>query len=312
MPYYPLHTTKFDTKLSACGDGCCPLQYSCVRGHCERDNSQAISSVSHSPTTVSSTVSASVGSSTSSISNTSTDPSQTATAGPSMVHTPSSKSISPTAIIIGLLSGLIAGALITLLILWFLRRRRRARGESARKSAEIFPYGHSRTATFCTVPTCVSDPIEAKTFGSADRTEFLLRSGSANGLDITALPGPYTPNSQTHSSPATLRSGLPLTPAPPLRPQRGHGSFGAESVQQLQNGAGHQEIPSRVRDDSPLGGIERQNSDASYITTGSKNSSERRPSTETIQVLMPPPNMAGRGAVLSSATTWGQFLKLRE
>lgn len=289
-----LLTTSFDSALPTCGSGCCPLGYNCVNGKCQQ--SSAVAALQASITSSSSTTATSTATGT---------PTTTALPSVTAEAKSSGSSFPPGAVIVGLISGLLAGALITFGAFYLVRRRRQKQLEAA-KLAESPDFSSQG-------PTVISDPFSATPFGSTHRTDF---SGHQTSSHYTTAP--VTPGSETgkrRSLFATpLKFGLPLNPKAnvPPRPQRSD-----ENMAELDGQTGTQLKPPpahlRTKDDDPISGHHRPHSDDSYITTGSQDS-EQRGSSEMISVkLMPEPLVprqtdTKRKQYESTNTTWSEIM----
>lgn len=291
-----LLTTNFDSTLPTCASGCCPLAYTCVNGKCHQSSTVAAlaASITSSSTTAS----------------TMSTGNPTTTAVPSITAEiqSSGSSFPPGAVIVGLISGLLAGALITFGVIYLFRRRRQKQLEAAKlKDSPDFS---------TQAPTVISDPFSATPFGSIDRTDFAGCQLSSHHTTAPVTPG--SEGSKRRSGPAfatPLKFGLPVNPkaTAPQRPQRSDGNVAeldGHEASQLKPPPAHM----RTKDDDPMPGHGRPNSDDSYITTASQDSGQRA-STETISVrLMPEPLVAGQNGTKkkqyeSTNTTFSQMME---
>ncbi|MCJ1485295.1 hypothetical protein MMC06_005469 [Schaereria dolodes] len=162
-PSNPLHSTDLSGNLPTCGGNtCCPQGYTCQGGQCFLSNN----------TSASSTTSSSSPSSTSASTATTNIPNLVTTPAPSSVASQAAVTQTPapdnhcndfpaTAIIAGFFPGLVAGILLTILIIICIGRR-----NSKRESGD---FGH--------VSATVSDPIYQDQ--SATRTDFLRRESKS-------------------------------------------------------------------------------------------------------------------------------------
>jgi hypothetical protein len=149
-PENQMHLAKTDgVALPTCGDKCCPLGYTCKSGMCFKETSSPSSSPTSSLPTPSATKPASA--------------SQTSSC-PAAPVAPQS-SFDGRSFAAGLFPGLVTGALITLGLLWLIKKRR----ESQAKERYSGDFGH--------VARQISDPIYDPQH--AARTDF-MRRGSAS------------------------------------------------------------------------------------------------------------------------------------
>ncbi|KAF2176699.1 hypothetical protein K469DRAFT_398637 [Zopfia rhizophila CBS 207.26] len=242
-------------KLPSCGSQCCPLGYTCNGGMCSADSATPSASPPGSPTP------------------TATDPasaSQTTTSTPLPTPVPQT-GFSGKSFVAGFFPGMILGAILTLLFLWVIKRRR----ESQEKNRYSGDFGH--------VARTISDPIYDPVY--AARTDFIRRgSGSAQNS-----PNSTTGMVQKESAQAGGVGGMtprikslfskspklgfgnfssvnsPAMPAPPPAVRVGNGDPYTTPTR----------TPTRTRSTS---------------NKGKRPLTTRSTSTETIDVLMPAPS----------------------
>lgn len=136
--------------LPKCNDKCCPLGYACNGGMCSKDSTTPPAS----PT------------STSRPDSSATNPastSQTSNSPPPTIH--SQQSFDGRSFVAGFVPGIVVGALLTLALIWLVRKRRESRSK-ARYSGD---FGH--------VARQISDPIYDPS--RAARTDFMRRGSSS-------------------------------------------------------------------------------------------------------------------------------------
>ncbi|MCJ1318066.1 hypothetical protein MMC15_003393 [Xylographa vitiligo] len=166
FPQNPLHTTDLTTQLQSCGASCCPKGYSCLDDKCTGNSSSSASSTTSG---VSSTATTTSSSTTTSNSATNT-PTGAAAVTPGQAPTSTQCNAFPVlAIIAGFFPGLVAGALLTVLIIMCFGRHREANRDKS-------DFGH--------VKATVSDPIYNE--AGATRTDF-LRHGSSSKKNSSSV-----------------------------------------------------------------------------------------------------------------------------
>ncbi|PGH17859.1 hypothetical protein AJ80_04682 [Polytolypa hystricis UAMH7299] len=181
-----IKTTRLDDDLPKCGDSCCPHGYSCESGggRCRQDSpSKTASAISSTSSAFSSSTTVSISTSTSTaLSNVNQTDSALETTCPSFP---------PSALAVGFFSGLVTGALIILVVLFFRNRRRELRSSPPASR-------HSRQRSIDGKMVSISDPIPIITQDSSFRTDFLAHHNS-----LRRVHG--NPNSRSRISLASAR-----------------------------------------------------------------------------------------------------------
>ena len=205
-PTSPLFTTQLQTPMSACGSGCCPNGMSCKNGQTCVANPSSSSTAPSSSSPTSTSLSSSAASSTapadqSAISSPTSSPtSANSTAGASLTNNTRCNQFPTAAILVGFFSGLVAGIILTVLLICCFGRA----NDSDRKSQ------HS---DFSNLTANISDPIYQD---GNSRADFLRReSKSRDGVSRTERVKSFfrTPTIRSHKSQAAIleRSGTIMT-----------------------------------------------------------------------------------------------------
>lgn len=261
-------TTELD--LPKCGDKCCPVGYTCNGNMCKADPE---ASATPSPTTTTATPSPT------------RTPSAAQTTQAEPVTTESThQGFSGKSFAAGFFPGIIIGALGTLGLLWVIKKRR----ESQAKNRYSGDFGDHVAAT-------ISDPIYDPAY--AQRTDFIRRG--SNSIHSTTPMMQKSNTAQTSGSGGMtpkLKSlwertpklglggftGLPATPAPAVRAGSNRDPYKTPT-----------RTPPRSNSISRSTSISRTPSSAVKPVKQLKPqrpNAARSGSTETIDVLMPPPN----------------------
>ena len=216
FPSSPIHLKNIPTNFTTCGseDGvCCPPTYSCTGGLCVAPVADTASSSGASTPTTPVTLSSANPYAT----HTSSVAPHTSTVASTNAAASTSNSLPPTAIIVGLVPGIVAGALLTFLVIVCIGRRRSHRDKQlADDSSDLGP-----------IRAHVSDPIY---YDAAGRTDFLRRNTRSHGGHSSTQPSQRSPTlSRVRSlfsrsavstpSPKGLgvHVGTPRTPKTPTR-----------------------------------------------------------------------------------------------
>lgn len=212
-PQNPIHNTNLSASLATCGDSCCPDGYSCQNDRCAMNKQTPPSSSSASSTsTGSTTTSTAAPTNPSNLPNIATTiPSPTTSSSAAAVAVPASSQCNPfpgVAIMAGFFPGFVAGALLAILVIVFLGRRRDKKRER-------------ESQNFGRISATVSDPIYDPQF--ACRTDFLRRESRSKyrSSRVRSLFSRQTPPApaQQHEYPLYERqpadgtgSSVPCTP----------------------------------------------------------------------------------------------------
>lgn len=210
-------------KLATCGRACCPPGYECQSGMCVRNADAALPeqpSASSAPPTATATTAPPAATSAPSTSD------SPAASAPAVSLAPSPSSSYPArAIVAGLFPGLILGVVLTLAVVWAVKRRRasqRSAGSTPRYSGDFGPVSRN-----------ISDPIYDPKYGH--RTDFLCRDASPSAASAQQSPGAgATPARTDRTSSALLKTprvrslfsrGTPRTPPQQMSQARGRDPY---------------------------------------------------------------------------------------
>ena len=191
-PDNPIHLSSIPANLVTCNDKCCPPGYKCSGPNCVLDTPSASSTAAAQSTTLSLSSAVGTSSPTShpvSTSNGASSSAQTTSPNSATSHT-SCRAFPAPAVLVGFFPGMIAGSIITFLLIIFVGRRRDGSGKDSDSS--LGP-----------VRAHISDPIYQ---GQPERIDFLRRN--------TRTKMPPSPGESGASSPplARVRSLFSRTP----------------------------------------------------------------------------------------------------
>jgi hypothetical protein len=293
-PTFFLHIQDTTIKLPQCGTACCPLGYECINGQCNMLSSTSASPTSPAPAT-SATQSATSSSSPTAPSSTSAPSTLPSSSAVPISTSPkeSHQGFSGGAFAAGFIPGIVLGLLFAFGLMWFLKRRK---AKKTRYSGDFGPVSYN-----------VSDPIYNPIH--AARTDFLRRGSehSAHSVESSQKTSGSAPTSlgfNTAAPPAQLRHKDPNDPFANFSHAYGFqtptGVQRNDSIQstpdRYQRSKKHTRNGSSSTSDNPYKTPTRtesrdQPSRGSNRSRHSKRSQlTRSGSTETIDVVMPPPS----------------------
>ncbi|KAF9880036.1 hypothetical protein CkaCkLH20_02847 [Colletotrichum karsti] len=309
-----IKTTALKSKLPTCGSQCCPFGYTCNGANqCVRDADQTNkpselpaselptttpgpSSSIPIPTVIPTTI---VTSSAEAGSSTATAPAQQEGNGDDK-EANNNESTFPTAIVIGVLCGVLAGVGLGVALLLFLaRRRRRNTTPQNEKKRSGAPRPSTSTSSFGNI---ISEPIPISDSG---RTDFILKTPSTVHSRNSRISSPtrtggynYKPSHSRNSSTATTLANHPIGIArsdsakPPRTPDRG--GIPVPPIRNMRPNSGRRPPGAQ----NPL-----------LAVPGGQQHLPREPSSESINVFADPHSLPRPGhRRLTSATTFTDLM----